>query len=104
MSEEKILTLHPQSKKGANILKRKYDAIKVFIIQTIKEKKELSFDELSDLAVEKLTHTFDGKVLWYVVTVKLDLRHGKLLNAYLKAALIDYECAAQLPRSLKNHD
>ena len=71
--EEKILTLHPQGKKGVNILKRRYDLIKSFIITTINENKEITFDELSELAEEKLSKTFDGKVLWYVVTVKLDL-------------------------------
>ena len=31
MEEEKILTLHPQGKKGVNILKRRYDVIKAYI-------------------------------------------------------------------------
>ena len=33
--EERILTLHPSGKKGVNILKRRYDLIKDFIIETI---------------------------------------------------------------------
>ncbi len=73
MNEDKILTLHPQGKKGVNILKRKYDFIKDFIIKTIDKRTEIRFEELSDLAQEELTDSFDGKVLWYVVTVKLDL-------------------------------
>jgi hypothetical protein len=73
MTEEKILTLHPQGKQGVNILKRRYDAIKDYIVETVKKHGEISFDELSDLAEEQLTATFDGKVLWYLVTVKLDL-------------------------------
>ena len=72
-AEEKILTLHPQGKKGVNIVKRRYDQIRDYILTTIKKKGEISFDELSDMAVEDLTNSFDGKVLWYVVTVKLDL-------------------------------
>lgn len=73
MTEEKIMTLHPQGKKGVNILKRRYDTIKDFILEAIQEYDEISFEKLSDLAVERLTKTFDGKVIWYIVTVKLDL-------------------------------
>lgn len=70
---ERILTKHPQGKAGVNILKEKYDTIKAFILDTIKTHNDISFVELSDLAVEALSPTFDGKVLWYIVTVKLDL-------------------------------
>lgn len=73
MAEERIETLHPQGKKGVNILKRRYDQIKDYIITTLKKRGEITFEELSDLAVEELTDKFDGKVLWYIVTVKLDL-------------------------------
>ena len=73
MTEEKILTLHPQGKKGVNILKRRYDFIKDFILKIIREKGEITYDELNDFAVDELTASFDGKVLWYIVTVKLDL-------------------------------
>jgi len=72
MSEEKILTLHPQGKQGVNILKRRYDTIKEFILDKVEQHGDISYEDLSDLAEEELT-TFDGKVLWYVVTVKLDL-------------------------------
>ena len=72
-NEEKIMTLHPQGKNGVNILKRRYDQIKVFILQTIEENNEISFEDLTDLAVKNLTNKFDGKVIWYIVTVKLDL-------------------------------
>ena len=72
-SEEKILTLHPQGKQGVNILKRRYDVIRDFIMETIEEHGEITYGELNDLAVEKLAPTFDGKVVWYIVSVKLDL-------------------------------
>ena len=73
MPEEKILTLHPQGKQGVNILLRRYTIIKNFILKTIRQRKEITFEELCDMAEEELTDTFDGKVLWYLVTVKLDL-------------------------------
>lgn len=73
MQEEKILTLHPQGKQGVNILARRYEPIKNFILKTIRQRKEITFEELCDLAEAELTDSFDGKVLWYLVTVKLDL-------------------------------
>lgn len=73
IDDNKIMTLHPQGKKGVNILRRRYDTIKDFIIETIEKHREISYEELNDLAVKKLTESFDGKVVWYIVTVKLDL-------------------------------
>ena len=86
MDEEKILTSHPQGKQGVNILKRKYDVISNFIIQTIKKKKEISFEELAELADEKLSSSFDGKVIWYMVTVKLDLEARKIIERIPKTS------------------
>lgn len=74
------MTLHPQGKKGVHILKRRYDVIKSFILETVEEKGEISFEELTDLAVEQLTDKFDGKVVWYMVTIKLDLEARKLIE------------------------
>ena len=83
---DRIMTLHPQGKKGVNILKEKYDFIKQFILDTILEKEVISFEALSDLAVEKLTNTFDGKVLWYIVTVKLDLEARGIIERVPKSS------------------
>lgn len=80
MKEEKFLTLHPQGKKGVNISLAKYEQIKTFIISTIQKKKEITFEELTDLAMAKLTDKFDGKVIWYMVTVKLDLEARKIIE------------------------
>lgn len=71
--EDKIMTLHPQGKKGVNILKRRYDQMADYLLSVIKKRKQISYSELDDLAVEHLKDKFDGKVSWYVVTVKLDL-------------------------------
>ncbi|GAB1857697.1 hypothetical protein MHTCC0001_25340 [Flavobacteriaceae bacterium MHTCC 0001] len=71
--EEKIMTLHPQGKAGVNILKRRYDVIKNFILDTVTSHGEITYEKVNDMAIEQLSNTFDGKVPWYVVTVKLDL-------------------------------
>jgi len=71
--EEKIMTLHPEGKTGVNILRQRYDVISDFLMEKIKKHKVISYSDLNDMAVEELTDSFDGKVPWYVVTVKLDL-------------------------------
>lgn len=86
MSEEKIMTLHPDGKRGVNILKRRYDVIKNFILKTLKSRKEISFEELTDMAVITLSKTFDGKVVWYMVTVKLDLEARKIIERVPKTS------------------
>jgi len=85
-NEEKIMTLHPQGKQGVNILKRRYDVIKSFILETIKEHKEISYGDLTDLAVDTLTNSFDGKVVWYIVSVKLDLEARQLIERIPKTS------------------
>ena len=72
-SEERIQTLHPRGKKGVNILKRRYDLIKAFILKTLADYGEITYKAVNDLAVEQLQEHFDGSVPWHVVTVKLDL-------------------------------
>lgn len=71
--EEKFMTLHPAGKKGVNILKRRYDVIKDYILKEISKSGEMTYQDLSDKAVRDLSDRFDGKVAWYIVSVKLDL-------------------------------
>ena len=73
MKEEKILTLHPDGKKGTNISLAKYNVIKNAMLQIIQKEGEVTYQDLSDQLESDLQPTFDGRVIWYVVTVKLDL-------------------------------
>lgn len=86
VKEARIITLHPQGKKGVNISKAKYEQMKQFILETIQAKQEISFEALNGLAVSKLTGKFDGKVTWYMVTVKLDLEARKLVERIPKTS------------------
>jgi len=86
MKEERILTLHPKGKKGVNILKSKYDLIRDYLIKTIKKEKIITFEELGDRAVKELSPTFEGKVLWYVVSVKLDLEARNIIERIPKTS------------------
>ncbi|SDL22194.1 DUF6958 family protein [Kriegella aquimaris] len=85
-NDDKIMTLHPQGKTGVNILKRRYDIIRNFIIDTIKNHTEITYQNLTDLAVEKLSNSFDGKVVWYIVTVKLDLEARNIIERIPKTS------------------
>jgi len=84
--EPKILTLHPQGKKGVNILQRRYDIIHKFIVDTINKVGEISYQDLDDLAVKKLSKKFDGSVSWYVVSVKLDLEARGIIERIPKSS------------------
>lgn len=78
--EPRILTLHPEGKQGVNLLKAKYDPIKSFILDTLAQQGDTTFKELGTLASETLNDRYDGKVLWYLTTVKLDLEARQLIE------------------------
>jgi len=80
------MTLHPKGKKGVNILKRRYDVIKDYILKEVDRMGEPTYEEVNRNAVQDLTPTFDGKVGWYVVSVKLDLEARGLLERIPKTS------------------
>ncbi|QQS29683.1 MAG: hypothetical protein IPM47_01650 [Sphingobacteriales bacterium] len=85
-TEEKILTLHPQGKKGVNISLKKYLVIKEFILNLLQNEQEITFEKMIALAENELSATFDGKVGWYVVSVKLDLEARKIIERIPKTS------------------
>jgi len=76
----KILTLHPEGKKGVNIDLGKYNLIKETIINIVHSHGEISYQEMNKIAIEELNHKFSGSIPWYVVTVKLDLEARGILE------------------------
>lgn len=81
------MTLHPQGKSGVNISKRKYEQIKEAILMIIDESDgEISYHNLTAIAEDSLKDKFDGKVGWYVVTVKLDLEARKIIERIPEAS------------------
>ena len=85
MKEERIMTLHPQGKKGVNILKEKYDIIKDFILKKIETHGDISYEKICDMAVKELKD-FDGKPIWYIVSVKLDLEARGIIERVPKTS------------------
>lgn len=78
--EERILTLHPQQKKGVNIHRGKYEQIRSAIKSALKERGPLTFQALNEAVHKNLAGKFEGSISWYYTTVKLDLEaRGVLL-------------------------
>tara|TARA_R110002074_G_scaffold133619_1_gene277311 strand:+ start:121 stop:411 length:291 start_codon:yes stop_codon:yes gene_type:complete len=78
--EDRLLTLHPEGKKGVNILVSKYTIMKEFILKTLSEREKISYKELNKLANASLKDSFEGSVAWYLVSVKLDLEARKIIE------------------------
>ncbi|HSM69947.1 MAG TPA: hypothetical protein VK851_00250 [Anaerolineales bacterium] len=68
-----ILTLHPKKKQGVRISKAKYEIIRKAILSTLRKHKEMPFMKLSQAVEKEVRGKFEGSVMWYVTTVKLDL-------------------------------
>jgi hypothetical protein len=71
--KDMIRTLHPEKKQGVNISREKYEMIRKAILCVLEEKKEITFMNLSRAVEKEVNGNFDGSVMWYVTTVKLDM-------------------------------
>lgn len=68
-----IRTLHPEKKQGVNISREKYEMIRNAILCVLQTQKQISFMNLSRAVEKEVNGKFDGSVMWYVTTVKLDM-------------------------------
>jgi hypothetical protein len=71
--KDTIHTLHPAKKQGVNISREKYDVIRNAILCVLQAQKEMPFMKLSCAVEKEVNGNFDGSVMWYVTTVKLDM-------------------------------
>jgi len=71
--KDMIRTLHPEKKQGVNISREKYEIIRKLILSTLRTQKEITFMNLSRAVEKEVNGNFEGSVMWYVTTVKLDL-------------------------------
>lgn len=71
--KDTIRTLHPEKKQGVNISREKYEIICNAILSTLEAHKEMTFMSLSRAVEKEVNGNFEGSVMWYVTTVKLDL-------------------------------
>jgi hypothetical protein len=77
----RVLTRHPEpGKQGVHIERAKYDRIRQVILETVRARQPIAFQELNREVKRRLTGSFDGSIPWYVATVKLDLEAGGQLR------------------------
>jgi len=73
MKESRIMTLHSQGKKGANISHSKYLSVRQAIHKVLNPDNILTHTELLEAVKAELEGKFEGSIGWYTETVKLDL-------------------------------
>jgi hypothetical protein len=77
--DEKILTLHPEDKKGVHIDRAKYEAMKKTLLQVL-GRRPLTHDELTNAVIKALRGKFEGSIPWYMEATKLDLEARKAIE------------------------
>ncbi|MEM6345756.1 MAG: hypothetical protein AAF927_17820 [Bacteroidota bacterium] len=83
--EDRILTLHPEGKAGVSISRDKYEQMRSAIVEIVEEKQSVGFSEMGDMLTSRLKDSFEGSILWYYTTVKLDLEaRGEIERFKLK--------------------
>ena len=70
---DRILTQHPEKKKGVKIQRDKYEQVRDAIQASLREEGAQTFQALGEAINQKLAGNFDGSIGWYFTTVKLDL-------------------------------
>ena len=69
---DRILTQHPQGKRGVNIGREKYDLIRLQIVACLKGGAELTYTEITNAVRTAVDGRFEGSINWYTEVVKLD--------------------------------
>lgn len=77
--DDKILTRHPQGKKGVNISRAKYETMKKTILEVLRN-GGLTHHELIHAVERKLKGKFEGSIPWYMESTKLDLEAGSVIE------------------------
>ena len=78
--KDMIRTLHPEKKQGVNINRGKYEIICETILSVLRTEKEMTFRDLTRAVEKEVNGNFEGSVMWYVTTVKLDLEARGLVK------------------------
>jgi len=76
---DKLLTKHPQGKKGVNIDRAKYDTMRATILRVL-AREPLTHNELTTAVEAALQGKFDGSIPWYMEATKLDLEAKRTIE------------------------
>ena len=77
--DDRILTQHPQGKRGVNISTQKYETVRDAIAVALSGSDGMTYTELVAEVGRRVGGSFDGSVKWYVVSVKQDMEARGLL-------------------------
>ena len=77
---ERILTIHPQGKKGVSISRHKYEVMSAAIFRSLRGRGEVPLQVVRQEVEGDLQGKFEGSTSWYFTTVKLDLEAGGILD------------------------
>lgn len=73
-SDQFVLAINPDpTKQGVRIEKAKYDVVREAILENLRAYDPMTFTRLAELVEDQLQADFDGSVMWYYTTVKLDM-------------------------------
>lgn len=79
--EKKVLAQNPDPKKKAvNISQERYEAMRTTILNALEIHGSMTFQELARSVQAQLEGKFDGSILWYMTTTKLDLESKKVIE------------------------
>ena len=79
--EERLLTQPPAGKQGVRISKAKYDAVRQVVVELLRARGEMTFNDLEECVNQKLEDKFEGSIAWTYTTVKLDLEARRIIFA-----------------------
>jgi hypothetical protein len=82
--EEKIMTWHPEGKKGVMMSVTQYTAICDFILSVLKEGEVTTYD-LMERANAALFHRVHKDLSWHVLVVKLDLEARGIISSITRS-------------------
>lgn len=85
LDSEKIELKRSGGKKGLVLLKKHYDLLCTFILNTLRLHREMTLIELLDAADKKLNNKFSGDVSWILLHVKHDLEIKNLITLDYKS-------------------
>ncbi len=73
-STELVLTINPKlDKQSIRIDKAKYNVVRETILKILRSYGSMTFTQLGALVEGQLQNDFDGPMMWYYTTVKLDM-------------------------------
>jgi len=89
LTEDRILSLHPQGKKGVNIELSKYLTLREVVLECLST-REMTATEIFRCSEERLSGDFEGSVGWYAESVKLDLEARGIIARSKKGGKVVY--------------